>query len=175
MPLVLLCGLCEKYRHKLSLVACGSLYKVGEETIAPWGCCREQRQYSVCQVLEPPVSFLSLLLTVWLIWRLNKSLLKLAIGAVPTWDMRDTEISKALGDFHQKWDAGADDVAQKTGLCHCEPDVASKLKEGGDLVAPDATCSCRGKPAQAGHHGAVCVLDEKRGSVCLKGLIHISS
>lgn len=45
------------------------------------------------------------------------------------------------------------------------PDIASKLNEGGDLVAPDATCSCRGKPAQPGQHGAVCALKEKRGSV----------
>lgn len=91
--------------------------------------------------------------------------MELAIGAAPTRDKRGSEIYEALGDSHQKWDAGVDDVAQKTGRCCCKPAIASKLKEGGDLVTPDATCSCRGKPAQASHHGAVCVLEEKRGSV----------
>lgn len=51
--------------------------------------------------------------------------------------------------------------------------LTSELKGGGELVAPDATCSCCGKPAQASHHGAMCALREKRSSVCeLKGLIH---
>lgn len=42
-------------------------------------------------------------------------------------------------------------------------------------MAPDASCSCCGNPAQLSYHGAVCAPKEKRDSVCeLKGLIHRS-
>lgn len=66
-----------------------------------------------------------------------------------------------------------EDGTQERGGCHCEPDVALGLKDGGELVTPDASCSCYGNSVHASHHGAVCALQEKGDSVCeLKGLIH---